>query len=80
MDTKRDETKRKMLKIIKAQREVIDECGEFAPFVSKSFILNETINKLKSQGIEIGRTTYYKAIRNAGELKKQEYFLQFNEA
>jgi hypothetical protein len=73
---KREETKKKELKIIMAHQEVLQSCGEFAPHLGQSFIINKSIKLLGNRGVKVSRTSFYKALKQRKNIKKEEGFLR----
>ena len=71
----RESTKIKYIKILRAYHTIIEFFGENAPYVSKSWIVEMTILKLKENDIHVCRSVVYDALKSSPEFKKEEGYL-----
>lgn len=71
---KSDSTKIKHLKILRVYESVKISAGEYAPFLSQGYYIDNTINECVSLGINgVSRSVVYKALKDEKKLKDEEF-------
>lgn len=70
-------TDRDHWKIIQIYNEITLQAGQYAPYLSKGYFIENTIHECISQGIkEVSKTTVYRALQREQELSKIKKFLE----
>lgn len=74
---KSDSTKAKHLKVIEIYDRIVEESGKYAPYLSKSYFITNTIYECNHCGIKkVTRSVVYDALRDYSELKKLKPFIE----